>query len=336
MAIKPLLEVENLRVSFHAYPQAVRALDGFDLTLFPGETAGIVGESGCGKTAAALSIMRLIPPAVAITKADRLCYNGTDLLSLKEEEMAKVRGKEIAMVFQEPLSSLNPVFTIGSQVAESLEMHQGLKKKQAREKTLELLKLVRLPSPLKNLNDYPHQLSGGMRQRVMIAMALACSPALLIADEPTTSLDVTIQAQILELLAKLQKAMGMAVLIISHNLGIIAELANKVTVMYAGLAVEEAAVSDLFSEPLHPYTMGLMASLPRLDLETKRLKAIPGSVPDPLKLMPGCRFQPRCSYASSLCSEKEPPLVTAAGRKVRCWLYGKEENIWSPCLKSDN
>ncbi|HHX77306.1 MAG TPA: ABC transporter ATP-binding protein, partial [Firmicutes bacterium] len=286
-----------------------------------------VGESGCGKTTAALSIMRLIPPAVAKTTADKLCLTGKDLLSLKEKEMAKIRGKEMAMVFQEPLSSLNPVFTIGSQVAETLLIHQGLNKKQAGEKALELLKLVRFPSPRKNFSDYPHQLSGGMRQRALIAMALACSPALLIADEPTTSLDVTIQAQILDLLAKLQKEMGMAVLIISHNLGIIAELAKKVIVMYAGVAVEEAAVSDLYNEPLHPYTMGLMASMPRLNLETGRLKAIPGSVPDPLKLMPGCRFHPRCPYASNLCREKEPPLVAAGERKVRCWLYGKEENI---------
>jgi oligopeptide/dipeptide ABC transporter ATP-binding protein len=319
-----LLDVVNLRTIFHTYDGEVRAADGIDLTVHKGEIVGIVGESGCGKSVMSLSLMRLIPTPPGEVRADRMELNGVDLLKLSETQMCKIRGNEISMIFQEPMSSLNPVFTVGEQIVEALQMHQQLDKVQAREKAIEMLDLVHIPSPATRVNDYPHQMSGGMRQRVMIAMALACRPALLIADEPTTALDVTIQAQILALLCHLQQELGMAIMLITHDLGVVAELATRVVVMYAGVVVENADVYNLFANPLHPYTKGLLASLPRLDVEAGRLHVIPGSVPSLLNLPRGCRFTPRCPHVMAVCRQKEPPLIPHNGAEVRCWLYASE------------
>ncbi len=316
-----LLLALNLRTTFHTYDGDVKAVDGLDLTIDRGEFIGMVGESGCGKSVTAMSIMRLIPCPPGQIKADKLQFNGKDILSLTQEEMYKIRGNEISMIFQEPMTSLNPVFTIGQQIAEAVELHQKLGKKAARARSIEMLDLVQIPSPQKRVDDYPHQLSGGMRQRAMIAMALACEPALLIADEPTTALDVTIQAQILDLLNRLQEELGMAIMIITHDLGVVAEVVKRVVVMYAGVVVEEAPVDGLFGRPLHPYTQGLLASIPRLNLDQEKLNVIPGVVPNLLNLPRGCRFNPRCTCRLDICLEEEPPLIKADGRKVRCWLY---------------
>lgn len=315
-----LLEVENLRTIFPTSHGTIRAVDGIDLYIKRGETVGIVGESGCGKSVTALSILRLVPPP-GETKADKLLINNIDLLAFPKRKMYKIRGREIAMISQEPMSSLNPTLTIGEQIAETLHVHNGLRKKEARERAIELLKKAHIPSPHKQVDNYPYQLSGGLRQRATIAMALSCSPGLLIADEPTTALDVTIQAQILDLLCQLQAESGMAVLMITHNLGVIAETAQRVVVMYAGKVVETVAVKELFKNPLHPYTIGLLSSLPRLDKDVKRLKTIPGHVPELASLPKGCRFQNRCSKSLNTCREKEPPLFTIDERKVRCWHY---------------
>lgn len=316
-----LLEIRNLRTTFHTYDGEVRAADGIDLTVHKGEIVGIVGESGCGKSVTSLSIMRLIPSPPGIVKADRMIFNGIDLLALSEEEMCKVRGNDISMIFQEPMSSLNPVFTIGQQIMEALQMHQQLDRAAARTKAIEMLELVQIPAPAKRVDDYPHQMSGGMRQRAMIAMALACAPRLLVADEPTTALDVTIQAQILELLCRLQRELAMAIMFITHDLGVVAEIAERVVVMYAGVVMENADVKSLFAKPLHPYTQGLIISLPRLDCELERLNVIPGTVPNLLNLPPGCRFHPRCPYCMEICRQQEPPLFACNGPEVRCWLY---------------
>ena len=314
----PLLEVRDLRVSFFTPRGEVRAVDGVSFTIDEGETFGLVGESGCGKSVTALSLLRLLDGNGRIVGGD-IVFAGRRLLALSEEEMRSLRGDQIAMVFQEPMTSLNPVFTVGYQIGEVLEVHRGMSRKQARAEAIELLRLVEIPEPERRVDAYPHQLSGGMRQRVMIAMALACRPRLLIADEPTTALDVTIQAQILDLLAHLQQQFGMAVLFVTHDLGIVAERARRVAVMYAGRIVEEAETATLFRNPLHPYTRGLLRSIPRLGMRVRRLAAIPGSVPDPLSLPSGCRFRDRCTYAVARCGEIDPQLEPFGdSRAVAC------------------
>ena len=278
----PLLDVKNLKTYFFTDEGVVRAVDGVDMHIDRGETLGVVGESGCGKSVTALSIMKLIPQPPGKIVEGQILYNGQDLVDLAPNRMRKIRGKEISMIFQEPMTSLNPVFTCGEQIAEALRLHEGLGRRDAMAKTVEMLKIVHIPNAERRVKEYPHQLSGGMRQRVMIAMALSCNPKLLIADEPTTALDVTIQAQILELLNELKSKLHMAVLLITHDMGVIAETAQRVIVMYAAKVAEEASVSDLFKEPLHPYTQGLLRSIPRIDLdatEKRRLEAIPGTVP---------------------------------------------------------
>jgi peptide/nickel transport system ATP-binding protein len=320
-----LLDIKGLKTYFFTEEGVVRAVDGVDLHIDKGETLGVVGESGCGKTVTALSVMKLIPMPPGKIVEGQMVYEGRDLVTLPPAQMRKVRGKEISMVFQEPMTSLNPVFTIGEQIAEAIRLHEGLGRRAAMDKTVEMLKIVHIPNPERRVKEYPHQLSGGMRQRVMIAMALSCNPKLLIADEPTTALDVTIQAQILELLNELKAKLGMAVLLITHDMGVIAETAQRVMVMYAGKVVEEAPVKDLFKEPLHPYTQGLLRSIPRIDTaatQKKRLEAIPGVVPSLLNLPKGCSFEPRCPHAKPVCKDQEPVLKEVKrGHKVSCWLY---------------
>jgi peptide/nickel transport system ATP-binding protein len=321
-----LLDVKNLKTYFFTDEGVVRAVDGVDLYINQGETLGIVGESGCGKSVTALSIMRLIPQPPGKIVEGQILYNGLDLVTIPANKLRKIRGKEISMVFQEPMTSLNPVFTCGEQIAEALRLHEGLGRRDAMDKTVEMLKVVHIPNAERRVQEYPHQLSGGMRQRVMIAMALSCSPNLLIADEPTTALDVTIQAQILELLNELKTKLKMAVMLITHDMGVIAETAQRVVVMYAAKVAEEAPVGDLFKEPLHPYTQGLLRSIPRIDLaatEHLRLETIPGTVPT-LRgdIAPGCRFAPRCPFVKSVCTEQDPVLKEVKpGHKVSCWLY---------------
>ncbi len=321
-----LLEVKNLKTYFFTDDGVVRAVDGVDLHIDKAETLGVVGESGCGKTVTALSIMRLIPQPPGRIVEGEIRYNGQGLLDLPPAQMRKIRGKEISMIFQEPMTSLNPVFTVGEQIAEALRLHEKLGRREAMEKTVEMLRLVHISNPERRVKEYPHQLSGGMRQRVMIAMALSCNPKLLIADEPTTALDVTIQAQILELLNELKARFRMAVMLITHDMGVIAETAQRVVVMYAAKVVEEAQVTELFKEPLHPYTQGLLRSIPRIDLaatQKRRLETIPGVVPT-IKgdVPPGCRFAPRCPHAMAVCTEKDPILKEVKpGHKVSCWLY---------------
>ncbi len=321
-----LLTVTNLKTYFFTDEGVIRAVDGVSLHIDKGETMGVVGESGCGKSVTALSIMRLIPQPPGRIVEGEIRYNGRNLLELPPAQMRKVRGKEISMIFQEPMTSLNPVFTCGEQIAEALRLHEGLGRRDAMDKTVEMLKMVRMANPERRVKEYPHQLSGGMRQRVMIAMALSCNPKLLIADEPTTALDVTIQAQILELLNELKSRLGMAVMLITHDMGVIAETAQRVVVMYAALVAEEAAVGELFKEPLHPYTQGLLRSIPRIDLaatQKRRLETIQGVVPT-IKgdVPPGCRFAPRCPYVKGVCTEKDPVLKEIKpGHKVACWLY---------------
>jgi oligopeptide/dipeptide ABC transporter ATP-binding protein len=321
LTIDHLLEIKNLRTVFHTYDGDLQAVDGIDLTVGRGEAVGIVGESGCGKSVASLSVMRLISVPPGEIRADWIRFNGKDLLRMVEKDICKIRGSEIAMIFQEPMTSLNPIFTIGDQIGEALMIHRGFTKSAARKKAVDLLFKVGIPAADKRTDDYPHQLSGGMRQRVMIAMALACAPLLLLADEPTTALDVTIQAQILDLLRQLQRELGMAIVLITHDLGIIADFVKRVVVMYAGVIVESAAVNDLFAQPFHPYTRGLMTAVPRWDLEQEWLNVIPGTVPNPLNLPSGCRFHPRCIYCTDRCRTEEPPLFQFAGRQARCWLY---------------
>jgi peptide/nickel transport system ATP-binding protein len=321
-----LLDVKNLKTYFFTDEGVVRAVDGVDLHIDQGETLGVVGESGCGKSVTALSIMRLIPQPPGKIVEGQILYNGLDLVTIPANKLRKIRGKEISMVFQEPMTSLNPVFTCGEQIAEALRLHEGLGRRDAMDKTVEMLKVVHIPNAERRVKEYPHQLSGGMRQRVMIAMALSCSPNLLIADEPTTALDVTIQAQILELLNELKSKLRMAVMLITHDMGVIAETAQRVVVMYAAKVAEEAPVGDLFKEPLHPYTQGLLRSIPRIDLaatEHLRLETIPGTVPT-LRgdIAPGCRFAPRCPFVKSVCTEQDPVLKEVKpGHKVSCWLY---------------
>ena len=320
----PLLEVDGLKTHFFTRDGVVRAVDGVSFTVDAGETLAVVGESGCGKSVTSLSILRLIasPPGKVIAGAIR--FQGRDLLKLSEAEMRDVRGNEISMIFQEPMTSLNPVLTIGRQIAETLMLHRGLSHGEALMRAVEMLRLVNMPEPERRTTQYPHQLSGGMRQRVMIAMALACNPRLLIADEPTTALDVTIQAQILDLMRKLKDKTGAAIVLITHDLGVVAEMAQRVVVMYAGRKVEEAPVAALFAQPRHPYTRGLLHSIPRLgDAEAsgrKRLAEIPGMVPSLREDIPGCIFAPRCTYVTERCRREYPPLEQkAAGHSVACW-----------------
>ena len=320
----PVLQVDDLRTHFFTRDGVVRAVDGVSFKVAAGETIGIVGESGCGKSVTSLSIMRLIPPKSGRTVGGTIRFDGQDLLKLPEAEMRKIRGNRIAMIFQEPMTSLNPVLTIGDQIAESVILHQGASRRAALDRAREMLELVRIPDAKRRLSDYPHQFSGGMRQRVMIAMALCCNPMLLIADEPTTALDVTIQAQILRLMRELKERLGAAIMLITHDLGVVAETAQRVVVMYAGRKVEEADVLELFDRPLHPYTRGLMASIPRGKhhggTSKRRLAEIPGIVPSLREPIPGCAFAPRCSLAGERCSREAPPLVEkGAGHVVACW-----------------
>jgi peptide/nickel transport system ATP-binding protein len=323
MAAAPLLEVEGLKTHFFTRDGVVRAVDGVSFTIQPGETLALVGESGCGKSVTSLSIMRLIASPPGRTVAGAIRFNGRDLLGLSEPEMRQVRGNEISMIFQEPMTSLNPVLTVGGQIAEALVLHRGLSRSEAMARAIEMLRLVNIPEPARRVTEYPHQMSGGMRQRVMIAMALACDPKLLIADEPTTALDVTIQAQILDLMRALKEKTGAAILLITHDLGVVAEMAQRVVVMYAGRKVEEAAVNDLFDRPRHPYTRGLMRSIPRLGASLgagKRLAEIPGLVPSLREPIAGCAFAERCAYAVERCRAEPPPLeAKEQGHTVACW-----------------
>jgi len=319
-----LLEIKGLKTHFATDDGMVHAVDGVDLYVDRGETLGVVGESGCGKSVTALSVMQLLAMPPARIVAGEIRWQGRDLVALGRDAMRRIRAKEIAMVFQEPMTSLNPVYTIGEQVGEVIRLHQGLSRRAALDRAVEMLKLVHISNPQRRVHDYPHQFSGGMRQRVMIAMALSCSPKLLIADEPTTALDVTIQAQILDLLGELKSSMGMAVMLITHAMGVVAETAQRVVVMYAGKVVEEAPVRELFGSPRHPYTQGLIRSIPRIDtavINKKRLEAIAGTVPSLLEPKPGCRFAARCRFAQAECSRADPPLrEIVAGHKVACIL----------------
>jgi oligopeptide/dipeptide ABC transporter ATP-binding protein len=299
----------------------VRAVDGVDFSLERGRTLGIVGESGCGKSVTALSIMGLVPQPPGRIAGGEVLFEGEDLLKLPASRLRDLRGDKLSMIFQEPMTSLNPAFPVGEQVAEPLRRHRGLGKQEAKQQAIEMLRRVRIPSPEHRADDYPHQLSGGMRQRVMIAMALACNPKLLIADEPTTALDVTIQAQILELMRALRAELGTAIILITHDLGVIAELADDVIVMYAGQVIERCAAERIFAEPQHPYTIGLLGSIPRLHLEQERLSAIEGFVPDAAALPSGCRFHPRCPFAVEKCTQHVPPLAEVTkDHYAACWL----------------
>lgn len=326
--MKNLLEVKNLKTHFYTEDGIVPAVNGVDFNLKPGETLGIVGESGCGKSITSMSIMRLIPNPPGKIVDGEILFEDKDIVKMSEAEIRKIRGNDIAMIFQEPMTSLNPVFTIGSQIMEAIMLHQKMDKKAAREKCIEMLRLVGIPRADEVVDDYPHQFSGGMRQRAMIAMALSCNPKLLIADEPTTALDVTIQAQIIELMKELKEKLNTAIMLITHDLGVVAEMADHVIVMYAGRIVEDANVIDLFKDPKHPYTIGLMKSKPSLEGSAKRLDVIPGSVPNPLAMPEGCSFHPRCSHTMEICKKQIPELTSiGGGRKVRCWLYNNEREV---------
>ena len=318
----PLLQIENLTTSFHTNDTTVQAVRGVSLHVEHAETLAIVGESGCGKSVTALSILRLIAIPPGRFESGKIKFNNQDLLNLSETDMQKVRGNDISMIFQEPMTSLNPIFTIGDQIGEAIIQHQNTTKTEARKQSLELLDKVSIASPETRIDQYPHELSGGMKQRVMIAIAIACRPSLLIADEPTTALDVTIQAQILNLLSTLKQESEMSILLITHNLGIVAQFADRVTVMYSGKIVEEASVESLFESPMHPYTRGLLNSLPKEDNKSK-LESISGAVPHPAYLPQGCAFHPRCKDAMPRC-QKQPPLANLnkeSTHKVACWLY---------------
>lgn len=330
----PLLEVKNLKTRFFTNAGVVHAVDGVDLHVHRGEVFGLVGESGCGKSVTGLSILRLIETPGRITDGD-IVFDGRSLLGLAGKEMEDLRGSRISMIFQQPLSCLNPVFTVGSQVVEVLQIHQKMSKAEATAKAVDLLRQVGIPDPERRAEAYPHEMSGGQAQRVMIAMALALNPELLIADEPTTALDVTIQAQILDLMREMIRTRGTGVILITHDLGIIGEMADRVAVMYAGRIVEQSGVLALFDKPLHPYTQGLAASVPVPGQVKERLETIPGIVPDLVDLPPGCRFAPRCSarlqYGLTLCTQTEPDLIEVSqGRSVRCWLYQSAENHQAP------
>jgi len=310
---RPLLEVQSLSTHFFAEEGVVRAVENVSLEINPGEILSLVGESGCGKSVTGLSILKLIPSPPGRIVSGEILFDGRNLLRLEEKEMERVRGNEISMIFQEPMTSLNPVFTIGDQIMEAILLHQGLDKTEARRRAIEMLDRVQIPSPETRIDAYPHQLSGGMRQRAMIAMALSCQPKLLIADEPTTALDVTIQAQVLQLLKEIQREMGMAVLLITHDLGVVSEIADRVAVMYAGRLVEYVSIQGIFGQMRHPYTKGLLDSIPQLDAKRRRLHAIPGQVPNPVDLPVGCKFHPRCDLMVEACKKEEPPLFQVDG-----------------------
>ena len=320
-----LLSVRGLRTRFHTYDRVVTAVDRVSLDVYRGETLGVVGESGCGKSVTALSILRLLrsPPAEI---EGIIRFEGTNLLDLSRDEIRRVRGNAISMIFQEPMTSLNPVLTVGEQISEAIKLHQGVTRQEALRRAVEMLEMVQIPAPDARAQEYPHKLSGGMRQRAMIAMALSCHPQLLLADEPTTALDVTIQAQIVDLMQRLKEEFETSIVLITHNLGLIAEMAKRVVVMYTGQVVEEAPVEDLFREPLHPYTRGLLGSIPwigrKLETGRRQLQEIPGIVPSLLEMPDGCRFHPRCNQAMDICRKEEPPLIEPNDRrKVLCWLW---------------
>jgi oligopeptide transport system ATP-binding protein len=321
--METILEVQNLEVKFHTLDGVVNAVNGVSFNIKAGKTLGIVGESGCGKSVSVLSIMRLIPDPPGKITAGKILYLGKDLLEYDEHSMERIRGAAIGMVFQDPMTSLNPVLTIGKQISEALMFHHGFSREQARNRTIELLNLVGIPNPTQRISEYPHQFSGGMRQRAMIAMALSCTPDILIADEPTTALDVTIQAQIVDLAKRLQDELGMAIIWITHDLGVVAELADRMAVMYAGYIVEEADVFQLYENPMHPYTLALLNSLPRVDTSRadERLATIPGFPPDGITVMPGCPLAPRCKFAVERCMHENPQLRTVdADHEVACWV----------------
>ncbi len=320
-----LLSIRGLRTRFHTYDGVVTAVDRVDLDVYRGETLGVVGESGCGKSVTALSILRLLrsPPAEI---QGTILFGGTNLLRVSPDKIRRIRGNAISMIFQEPMTSLNPVLTVGEQVSEAIRLHQGVTRQEALKRSVEMLEMVQIPAPDVRAQEYPHKLSGGMRQRAMIAMALSCHPQLLLADEPTTALDVTIQAQIVDLMQRLKEEFETSIVLITHNLGLIAEMAKRVVVMYTGKVVEEAAVEDLFREPLHPYTRGLLGSIPwmgrKLETGRRQLQEIPGIVPSLLEMPHGCRFHPRCNQAMDVCRKEEPPLVCPNDdRRVLCWLW---------------
>ena len=317
-----LLNIDDLKVYYFTLEGIVKAVEGVHLKIGKGEALGLVGESGCGKSTTAHSILRLVKKPGKIVEG-KIWFENEDLLAKSEAEMREIRGARIAMIFQNPMTSLNPVFTVGSQIAESIKLHQNVEKREIEEKVLEILDKVGIPSARERMKDYPHEYSGGMCQRAMVAMALSCNPNLLIADEPTTNLDVTIQAQILDLLRALRKEFGASILLIGHDLGVISELCDKVAVMYAGKLIEHADLATLFKEAKHPYTQALLGSIPRLDLETERLRVIPGVVPRLINPPPGCRFHPRCEYVKEICRKEEPPLIEIKqGHTVACFLYG--------------
>ncbi len=315
-----LLQVKQLRVSFATDNGAVDVVNGIDLTVYPKETLGIVGESGCGKSVTSLAVMGLIPTPPGKVREGEIWFDGKDLLKMREAELRKIRGNDISMIFQEPMSSLDPAFTIGSQINEVISFHEKISPAEVKQRSIELLRLVGIPNPEQRYKEYPHQISGGMRQRVMIAIALACNPKLLIADEPTTALDVTVQAQILELMIDIRERLNTAIMLITHDLGVVAEMCDRVVVMYAGEVVEEATTVDLFDRTAHPYTEGLLNSMPKLNGPKGRLNSIEGNVPLLSHMPAGCRFHPRCSYATDKCRAEKPPLAEIeAGHKARCW-----------------
>ncbi len=322
----PLLDIQNLSTFFHTEENIVRSVRNVDLEIYPGETVALVGESGCGKSVTALSTMRLVPIPPGKFENGRILFKGKDLLQLPEPEMQKIRGNEIAMIFQEPMTSLNPIFTIGDQITEAICLHQDKSKEDARGLALEVLQKVAMPSPEERIDQYPHELSGGMKQRVMIAMSIVCGPSLLIADEPTTALDATIQAQILDLLDELRKETQMSILLITHNLGIVAQYADRVAVMYSGKIVEQASAEKIFSSPSHPYTKGLLNSLPK-DTISEKLETIPGAVPHPAFLPEGCAFHPRCPEKMDICAQEIPELKPLENdseeHKTACWLFNE-------------
>jgi oligopeptide transport system ATP-binding protein len=319
----PILEVKNLKTQFRTQDGVVKAVDDVSFFVMPGETLGVVGESGCGKSMTGLSIMRLIPSPPGKIVAGEILFNGDDILRMSDEQVRSIRGNDIAMIFQDPMTSLNPVLTINRQISEALQLHMGMNKGQARERTIELLKMVGIPNAEERVDQYPHQFSGGMRQRVMIAMALSCNPKLLIADEPTTALDVTIQAQILDLMRTLQQERDTGVILVTHSMGVVAGMADRIQVMYAGHIVETASTEEIFANPRHPYTVGLLKSIPRLDATRKeKLEPIRGLPPDLIDLPDMCPFVPRCNYAREKCEQKNPPLLQVnEGHWAACWFW---------------
>jgi len=326
LAENKLIDVNNLRTYFHTEEGTVKAVDGVSFEIYPGETLGVVGESGCGKSVTSLSIMRLIESPPGKIEEGEILFNGKDLTKLSQGQMRKIRGNDISMIFQEPMTSLNPVYTVGDQIMEAILIHKNVNKKQAREEAINMLRKVGIPLPEQRVDEYPHQLSGGMRQRILIAMALSCDPQLLIADEPTTALDVTIQAQILELMNSLKAQFGMAIMMITHDLGVIAEVSDRVAVMYAGKIVEYTDVKTLYADPKHPYTWGLMHSIPHIEKDLDRLEAIPGNVPNPLDFPDGCKYNTRCPFATDKCRVDEPDIEEVEeGHYSACWHVDKLE-----------